>query len=104
MEVVERFGRSGTSEADLLDQAVLEGRLGRRPLLRDFQTWDATSDLAQATWEWPAWGDFKRFPDTRVRVRPYEGFERAARREVEAADRDWERRGKKEFARQAYSS
>lgn len=55
MKVAERFGRSGTSEADLLDQAVLEGRLGRRPLLRDFQTWDADDDLAQATWEWPRW-------------------------------------------------
>jgi hypothetical protein len=65
-----------------------------------FLVWDADDDLAQATWEWPAWGDFKRFPDTRAR--PYEGFERAARREVEAADRDWERRGKKEFARQIY--
>jgi hypothetical protein len=50
MEVAERFGRTGTSEAGLLDQA---GRLGRRPLLRDFQTWDATPDLTQAIREWP---------------------------------------------------
>lgn len=28
--------------------------------------WDATPDLAKATWEWPAWGEFKRFPKTRV--------------------------------------
>lgn len=55
-----------------------------------FLGWDATSDLAQATWEWPK------------RQRAGTAFAAVADREARLWGLDWERRGKKEFSRQLY--
>lgn len=49
----QRIYFSGVGKPDLWNSRFLTG-VSKQML--GFLTWDATPDLAQATWEWPYWG------------------------------------------------
>jgi hypothetical protein len=83
----QRIYFSGVGEPDLWNSRFLTG-VSKQML--GFLVWDATPDLAQATWEWP------------LRPRIESAFARVADREFRAANLDWESFGLKEFARQLY--
>jgi hypothetical protein len=85
----QRIYFSGVGEPDLWNSRFLTG-VSKQML--SFLTWDATPDLAQATWEWP-----NETPWIAVTA-----FSAVVDHEARLWDQDWELRGKKEFARQLY--